>query len=142
MSESGGINLAVAPPKEQKDMMREYIKSFRGEVIVDFDEKGGNTVESITYDKGTDAEKVFSDIDNYFRGGRQSDLMRFHTKYSINIDDSLFEALEDTYASQEQSDVSIIEEGFQALMNLKVDQQMMYMICKYYTERIQKYLYI
>lgn len=46
-------------------------------------------------------------------------------KYSINIDDSLFNALEDTYTEQEQGDASIVQQGFEALKNVSVDEKLM-----------------
>lgn len=46
-------------------------------------------------------------------------------RYSINIDDSLFNALEDTYSEQEQGDASIVQQGFEALKNVSVDEKLM-----------------
>lgn len=46
-------------------------------------------------------------------------------KYSINIDDSLFAALEDTYSVQEQDTASIVKEGFEVLQNVTVNEQVM-----------------
>lgn len=128
MSESGGINLAMAPTERQRKVLRDYIQSFDGKVIVDFDEKGGNTIKSLEYDNGTDADKVLSDIDNYFRGGTQSELMRFHTKYSIDIDDSLFDVLQDTYSAQEKEIASIVQEGFESLKNVTVNEKIMHKV--------------
>lgn len=82
MPEDGGINLAVDPTKNQRTVLRRYIEFFKGECVVDIDAVGGDTVQSFTYDKGTSADRILKDIDNYFKGGRQSDLMRFHTMYS------------------------------------------------------------
>ena len=82
MPEDGGINLAVAPSKNQRTVLRRYIEYFKGEIVVDIDAVGGDTVESFRYDKGTSADRIMRDIDNYFRGGRQSELMRFHEQYS------------------------------------------------------------
>lgn len=82
MPETGGINLAVAPTSDQLKVLERYINNFRGEVVVDIDKVGGDTIKSFTYDRGTSAKKILDDIDNYFRGGRQSELMMFHTMYS------------------------------------------------------------
>jgi hypothetical protein len=82
MPETGGINLAVAPTVEQSKVLEKYINNFRGEVVVDIDKIGGDTIKSFTYDRGTSAKKILDDIGNYFRGGRQSELMMFHTQYS------------------------------------------------------------
>ena len=82
MPEDGGINLAVEPTKNQRTVLRRYIEHFKGECVVDIDAVGGDTVQSFTYEKGTSADRILKDIDNYFRGGRQSELMRFHTMHS------------------------------------------------------------
>jgi hypothetical protein len=86
MAETGGINLAVAPTSDQLRVLERYINSFRGEVVVDIDKVGGDTIKSFTYDRGTSAKKILDDIDNYFRGGRQSELMMFHTMYSDRVE--------------------------------------------------------
>lgn len=46
-------------------------------------------------------------------------------RYSIKIDDSLFNALEDTYTEQEQGDASIVQQGFESLKNVTVDEKLM-----------------
>lgn len=79
MPESGGINLSVMPTTKQIGILEKYIRNFKGEVLVDFDEPGGDTVYSRNYNKGTDARTILRDIDNYFKGGKQSELMQFHT---------------------------------------------------------------
>ena len=90
MPETGGICLSQAPTEKQRLILRNFIKMFSqyyrdsDGVVVDFDEPGGDTVYSRTYRKGTDTRTILRDIDNYFRGGKQSELMQFHTsdKYS------------------------------------------------------------
>ncbi len=47
--ESGGINLAVLPNAKQMTALRGYVNHFRGEVVVDVDEAGGNTLHSFEY---------------------------------------------------------------------------------------------
>ncbi|MBS7297910.1 MAG: hypothetical protein KIG65_02380 [Eubacteriales bacterium] len=57
-----------------------------------------------SYDKGTSADRVMRDIDNYFKGGTQSELMRFHAaegdevlygeKYSYDFIESTTKSLE------------------------------------------------
>lgn len=81
MPEVGGINLAVAPSKNQRVLLRRYIEymSPKEGIIVDIDMVGGDTIKSFTYNPGTSANTVMRDIDNYFKGGTQSELMRFHT---------------------------------------------------------------
>ena len=46
-------------------------------------------------------------------------------KYSINIDETLFNELEDTYTEQEQGDASIVQQGFESLKNVSVDEKLM-----------------
>ena len=82
MNETGGINLSKMPTASQREVLERYIRSHRGEVIVDIDAHGGDTVKSFMYDKGTAVDRIFRDIENYFNGGRQSDLMRFHSSYN------------------------------------------------------------
>lgn len=77
MPESGGINLAVKPTEQQVETLKKYINHFKGEVIVDFDQVGGDTVDSYTYNKGTSGDRVIDEINTYFRGGRRSELAQF-----------------------------------------------------------------
>lgn len=49
-------------------------------------------------------------------------------RYSIDIDDSLFEALQENYSAQEQEMASIVEEGFESLKHVTVDEKMMHRI--------------
>ncbi|MBE6598557.1 MAG: hypothetical protein E7638_03845 [Ruminococcaceae bacterium] len=67
--ESGGINLAVKPNEEQLKVLREYIRHFNGEVIVDVDAVGGDTIHTFTYNKGTAPMTVIRDIMEYFEEG-------------------------------------------------------------------------
>lgn len=83
--ESGGINLSVLPSDAQRRTLRGYINHFNGEVVVDFDDTYGRTIESIEYNRGTSAERILSDIENYISQGikprEQSEIQRF--RYSI-----------------------------------------------------------
>lgn len=114
MSETGGINLAVTPTRKQEDVLRGYISSFHGAVIVDFDEKGGDTVKSLVYDRGTEADDVLDDIYNYFRGGTQSELMRFHAQYSIEVDEDGIE----NYITSEETKVLSHQERKRKLLDI------------------------
>ena len=85
MPETGGINLAVYPNEKQRRVLSIYIKQMlatEGQVIVDYDTVGGDTVYSRVYEKYASSEQILRDIRNYFNGARQSDLMQFHTMYS------------------------------------------------------------
>lgn len=122
MPEDGGINLAVTPTKEQRTVLRRYIEFFNGECVVDIDAVGGDTVQSFTYDRGTSADRIMKDIDNYFRGGRQSELMMFHTMYSDRVADKdtldfLNEQIEDGEYVTVYRSFQIIDGGLYAPMN-------------------------
>ena len=69
MPEVGGINLSQEPNGFQSRVLRDYINHFNGEVIIDIDEVGGDTIHSFEYSKGTSASKVISDLEGYFRRG-------------------------------------------------------------------------
>ena len=82
--ESGGINLSVMPTKAQMDILSDFISKQRGEVILDLDTPGGDTVSSTEYPRGTHANKVLGDIRAYFEEGKQpqvSEVARF--RYSL-----------------------------------------------------------
>ena len=99
MPEIGGINLAVYPNEKQRRVLSTYINymlNTEGEVTIDYDSVGGDTVYSKTYGKTASSRQILNDIRNYFNGGRQSELMSFHTMYSdrdsinsLTIDDLL-----------------------------------------------------
>ena len=84
MPEVGGINLAVYPNEKQRRVLSTYINymlNTEGEVVIDYDAVGGDTVYSKTYGKTATSKQILSDIRNYFNGARQSELMQFHTMY-------------------------------------------------------------
>ena len=84
MPESNGINLAVAPTKAQEQALDDFISRARGEVILDIDAPGGDTVVSMEYPRGTRASKVLADIRQYFEDGTQpyvSEVAKF--RYSL-----------------------------------------------------------
>lgn len=68
--ESGGINLSVAPTKDQYGSLSDFISRNRGEVILDLDDLNGNTISSTEYPRGTHANKVIADIKAYFAEGK------------------------------------------------------------------------
>lgn len=87
--ESGGINLSVRPTKAQEQALEDFISKERGEVILDIDEPGGDTVVSVEYPRGTRASKVINDIRQYFEDGTQpyvSQVAQF--RYSLKPTDS------------------------------------------------------
>lgn len=90
--ESGGINLSVMPTKAQLDTLSDFISKQRGEVILDLDTPGGDTVSSTEYPRGTHANRVLADIKAYFEEGKQpyiSEVSRF--RYSLKVRDILQE---------------------------------------------------
>ena len=92
MPETGGINLAVYPNEKQRRVLSIYIKQMlatEGQVIIDYDAVGGDTVHSRVYERYASSAQILSDIRNYFNGARQSDLMSFHTMYSDRDTDAV-----------------------------------------------------
>ena len=69
MPEIGGINLAVAPNELQRKELIGYIRHFKGEVVVDVDAVGGDTIHTFNYNKGTAPMTVIRDIMAYFEDG-------------------------------------------------------------------------
>ena len=69
MPEVGGINLAVKPNATQMSQLRGYINHFKGEVEIDIDEVGGDTIHSFNYTRGTSSAKILADIKAYFDEG-------------------------------------------------------------------------
>ena len=69
MPEVGGINLAVKPNDTQMSTLRGYINHFRGEVVIDIDKVGGDTIHSWEYTRGTSSAKILADIKAYFDEG-------------------------------------------------------------------------
>ncbi|MEE1047061.1 MAG: hypothetical protein U0M60_06505, partial [Clostridia bacterium] len=69
MPEVGGINLAVKPNATQMSQLRGYINHFRGEVEIDIDAVGGDTIHSFSYTRGTSSSKILADIKAYFDEG-------------------------------------------------------------------------
>lgn len=87
--ETGGINLAVMPNESQLNQLRGYINHFRGEIVIDIDAVGGDTIHSWEYNRGTSSARILSDIKEYFEKGtipqKQSSLNQF--LYSDRVTD-------------------------------------------------------
>ncbi len=84
--ESGGINLSVMPTDTQMEALSDFISKERGEVILDIDTPGGDTVASVEYPRGTRTGKVLKDIKQYFADGtipEVREIDRYHTNYSL-----------------------------------------------------------
>lgn len=69
MPEDGGINMIVKPNPKQMQTLDRYISHFRGEVILDFDDEKGNTVNSVEYSRGTYSKSILWAIEDYFDKG-------------------------------------------------------------------------
>jgi predicted nucleotidyltransferase len=95
MPETAGINLAKPLTKAQRTVLSRYINYFKGEVVVDIDEVGGDTIHSFQYNKGTSHLRVLKDLDAYFKDGTlpasQSNLAQFREFADSDIQFSLRE---------------------------------------------------
>lgn len=69
MPENGGINMIVKPNPKQMQTLDRYISHFRGEVIIDFDDEKGDTVNSVEYSRGTYSKSILWAIEDYFDKG-------------------------------------------------------------------------
>ena len=89
MPESNGLNLSVAPTKEQERTIEMFVARKHGEIILDIDDVNGKTVSSTEYPRGTTATRVLSDIHRFFKEGstpRVSSVAMFHdTDFSEEI---------------------------------------------------------
>lgn len=80
MPESFGINLSSLPTKSQEEALDSFISKARGEVVLDIDNKKGDTTFSVEYPKGTYSKKIIADIRKYFEDGTEpyiSELSKF-----------------------------------------------------------------
>lgn len=110
--EDGGINLAQKPTDKQYRTLEKYIKHFKGEVIVDFDDADGKTVKSVNFEKGTSAAEIFDKIDDFFENPNayKSPLSDFMYSTKNLGEDADFDAI-----NRQTRAESILEEGFKAL---------------------------
>ena len=125
--ESGGINLSVRPTSAQERALRDFVNEYGGEVTLDLDNISGVTVSSTEYPRGTRADKVLSDIRNYFDTGetpRVSEMSRY--RYSI---DENYERDIDDWDSRGRPDgeVFILGETGDVLQGLGAREQDIYL---------------
>lgn len=66
--ESGAFSVAQQPTKEQKNMLRNFIYRYNGEVEVEI-YKDGHSVANPYYRERTSPQRVLNDIDAYFNDG-------------------------------------------------------------------------
>lgn len=87
--EIGGIEISQMPTPTQEIRLSRYIQYHLThgykDITVDYDNMG-TKARSDYYDSSYDAKTILNDIKNYYRGGNQSDLMKFHTAYSAKVD--------------------------------------------------------
>ena len=69
MPESAGIYVAQPLTEAQEDRLANFIYRNNGEVILEITNENGDSITYIEYNRRTSAEKVLSDIDNYFSKG-------------------------------------------------------------------------
>ena len=72
--------------------------------------------------------QVLNENQSSYKGNIPQNSKNATKKYSIDIDDSLFSALQDTYSAQEQETASIIQEGFESMKRVSVDAKIMHKI--------------
>lgn len=89
-----GINLQIEPNDIQYKKLKALIEDLgyrKGCFMIDFDDKYGDTVESLEYDDNFTANKIIDDIRYYYKNGevpQKSDLSQF--RYSIDdVDNNL-----------------------------------------------------
>ena len=139
MPEVGGINLAVKPNSTQMSQLRGYINHFKGEVTIDIDEVGGDTIHSFNYTRGTSSAKVLADIKAYFDEGivpeqkeeGDTDIRQFlysdRSPSSVSTRSLLANALETTAQNdiernkleQYKSKIDLIESEYAKLSEIK-----------------------
>lgn len=114
----------------QLDNKEEVLEKFRNKLIAEgYD---GIIIEDTEYDANT-------------MGGKNTQYVAFYPsqiknvsninptdnpdiRYSIDIDDSLFDALKETYSIQEKEIASIVQEGFESLKNVTVNEKVMHKV--------------
>lgn len=82
--ETDGINVSVLPTKAQETALRDFISRVRGEIILDIDNRYGDTEVSVEYPRGTSSAKILQDIRQYFEDGTEptvSEISKF--RYSF-----------------------------------------------------------
>lgn len=87
-----GINIQVEPNAEQYRLIQDLVERLGWKekyFSVDFDNKYGEVVETLSYEGNVSGRKVVSDIKYYFKEGKipyQSELSKFRYSVKINAD--------------------------------------------------------
>lgn len=82
-----GIDISMMPNEKQEPVLLSFFRKLNGEVTIDFSNEYGDNEDTIDYEEGTPAERILSDIKNFFKQGslaEQSSVRRFHYSTSIN----------------------------------------------------------
>jgi hypothetical protein len=66
MPEGNGFNLQVEPTDSQYSVMKNIINFIDDDVYIDFDNSNGETVHSVSYRRGTSANRIVNDIYKYY----------------------------------------------------------------------------
>lgn len=114
--ESGGINIAVAPNDTQIWKLTEYIRHFRGEVVVDIDAVGGDTIHTFTYNKGTAPMAVIRDIMEYFENGTIPQPQPDYRQFRYNLSPET-----ESHAAQDAAEVNqrLVDEALNARADME-----------------------
>lgn len=67
--QSYGFEIWKKPTKEQIAILKKHIRNNYGEVVVDIDYNKNGDTKSYEYERGTPADKIIEDINNYFDKG-------------------------------------------------------------------------
>jgi DNA repair protein RadC len=110
--ESDGFELTQKPTSEQVIVLKRYINSLNGEVIVDLGliGKHNSTPEYMEYPRGTKADRVINDINKFYDEGKvnKSTLADFHN--SVFEDKIPYNANGDVKKADVEKKITSIEE--------------------------------
>ena len=81
--ESGGIDLCVKPNELQEIQLQRYIRTFGGEVIVDFSRENGDIDGSVEYPARTPASLILQEIRDYFDKGKMPENFDYSRKLNF-----------------------------------------------------------
>lgn len=85
--QSYGFELWRKPTQQQIEVLKRHIKNNYGEVVVDIDYNKNGDTKTFEYERGTPANKIIEDINNYFDNGIEPIIDKADNfKYSKSID--------------------------------------------------------
>ena len=119
--QSYGIDIAKAPNSKQISMLRKFFESLNGEVVVDFSDIDGHSLESVEYARGTRVDRILRDIDVFFKTGKlpkQSVTAQFHERWSLKGQSDLLKKRDSDYlAAVERGDMETAQRMVDAKAN-------------------------